>query len=144
MDMIGLAEPITIQPAASLDASERLRLMRDGIINNASVLISGIIGILLVPLMLKGLGAESYGLWVVATTMAAMLAVLDFGLYWSVTREVSSDLPGETQEDTRRFVETAGNAYALIGLAGALFLGTLGFPMSDILHLEPEIGRAHV
>ena len=138
MGMIGLAEPITIQPAASLDASERLRLMRDGIINNASVLLSGIIGILLVPLMLKGLGAESYGLWVVATTMAGMLAVLDFGLYWSVTREVSSDLPGETQEDTRRFVETAGNAYALIGLAGALFLGTLGFLMSGILHLEPE------
>ena len=45
------------------NVSERVRLMRDGIINYSGTFVVEAIGILLVPIRLTGLGREIYGLW---------------------------------------------------------------------------------
>lgn|ERR1039458_2138000 len=42
-----------------LVVDERVRLMRDGVLNNASLILSGLISIVIVPVMLKGLGPTS-------------------------------------------------------------------------------------
>lgn len=43
---------------SQLDASERTRLLRDGILNSWAFIASGVLGIVLVPVLLHGLGAE--------------------------------------------------------------------------------------
>lgn len=123
----------------TLDVTERTRLMRDGLINNVSLLISGIVGIVLVPLMLKGLGAGYYGLWVVAMTVAGLVGMFDFGLFATVVREVSSCQHGEMSEETCVFVEGAANGYLLLGLTEALLLGTLGFLLAGRLQLDSQV-----
>ncbi len=118
--------------------SERVRLMRDGMFTNSGAIVSALVGLLLVPFMLRGLGPESYGLWLAALTLANIIAVVDFGLGWSVTREVAAAWGDESRTQSARFVRAAGNFYAILGLVGAVLLGTLGAPLSQGLHLVGE------
>lgn len=115
--------------------SERLKLMGDGLVNNLTLLISGVLGIVLVPLMLKWLGPKSYGVWIVAMATAGMLGAADLGLYSTVVYEVSSNFGDAPDREASLFVEGAGNAYLLLGLIGALILGIVGYFVSDHLQI---------
>jgi hypothetical protein len=43
----------------ALGVEEGLRLMRDGVINYMGIFVSSLVGIVLVPIMVGGLGVES-------------------------------------------------------------------------------------
>lgn len=104
--------------------------------NNLAFPISALVGILVVPVMLKMLGQDSYGLWIVATSMSGIVAAFDFGLYWSVCRVVASDTNGRERENAE-FVNSAGNVYVLLGIAGCVILGGAGLFSESLLHLPP-------
>lgn len=112
--------------------------MRDGLINTAEPLVSRAVGLLLVPFLLKGLGAEAYGLWLAAAAVAALAATVDFGLEWSVTREVAAASSAPAREEAARFVAAAGGAFLLLGAAGAAATAVLGVPLSAGLHLGAQ------
>ena len=46
----------------TLDPSERVRLMKDGLVNCSEFLLAGILGVFMIPILLRGLGAQAYGL----------------------------------------------------------------------------------
>lgn len=119
------------------DSDERVRLMRDGVLNNASLLISGLVGIVLVPIMLRGLGVESYGLWIAALSVAGTVGLVDFGLGLSVTREVAASLSSTDGSEAGPFIRAAGTVFILIGIVGGIIIATLGLPLSSGLHLAP-------
>ncbi len=121
----------------ALAVDERVRLMRDGVFNNASVIVAGVIGIILVPIMLRGLGTESYGVWIAALSVVGVVGLFDFGLGLSVTREVAASLDRATRGETARYVKAARNAYFLVGVAGAILIAVLGLPLQGGLHLSP-------
>jgi O-antigen/teichoic acid export membrane protein len=127
--------PAPVLPAG-IDTTERLRLMRDGVVNYSGYVVSGVAGIILVPVLLRVLGSESYGLWLAALAVSGMFGGIDFGLYWSVTREISATLTSKIDEETSGFVASAGNLYLLLGLVGAGLIAGLGFPISGGLHLS--------
>src|SRR5271157_743 len=137
------AQPLALDSAGNADrelpdrlgSDERVRLMRDGMLNNASLLISGLIAIVLVPIMLKGLGVESYGLWIAAFSLAGTVGLFDFGLGMSVTREVAASLNRGEGRETAPFVKAAGTIFLLVGAAGGILIATLGLPLSSGLHL---------
>ena len=122
----------------ALDVDARVRLMRDGVINNAGLVVSGVVSLILVPFLLKGLGAEAYGLWIAALVLAGLMGVLDVGLGTSVIREVAATLSTEIRDETTRFVAATGNAYLVIGLVGALLIMILGVPLSAGMHLSAK------
>jgi O-antigen/teichoic acid export membrane protein len=133
--------PSSAQPApqaGGLDTKERVRLMRDGVVNYAGFVANGLAGIILVPVMLRCLGTESYGLWLAALATYGMLSSFDFGLHWSVTREISAALNAGPSENTTGFVLAAGNLYLLLGITGAVLIATLGLPISAGLHLSVQ------
>ncbi len=121
----------------ALHLTERVRLMRDGIIHYSGIVVSGLAAIFVVPVMVKGLGAESYGLWVAALSLSGVVSFVDFGLNSSISREVSGGLHGAERADTIRFVRAAGTAYLLIGLAGGSLIFALGWILRGDLHLSP-------
>ena len=123
-------------PIAGVDTKERIRLMRDGVVNYSGYVASGVAGIILVPVLLRVLGSESYGLWLAALAVSGMFGGVDFGLYWSVNKEISATLSTTLEEETAGFVVSAGNLYFLIGLIGAAVIVGLGFPISSGLHLS--------
>jgi O-antigen/teichoic acid export membrane protein len=121
-----------------LGAAGRLRLMRDGLVNNSSSVVSAVVGIVLVPIMLRGLGKESYGLWIAALAVLAVPAGFDFGLGAAVVREVAARR-GDQDQDAAIFVQSAGNAYLVYGMLGGLAIATLGLPLSRGLHLSRAV-----
>lgn len=128
-------------PHLPFDVQERLRLIRDSLINNSSFLVSGLVGIILVPLLLRGLGAELYGLWIAALAVASVVQVVDFGLGLSVAREVAAASSGLGRVAAARFVAAAGNAYLFLGLFGGLLLFLVGLPLSSGLQLSADSRR---
>jgi O-antigen/teichoic acid export membrane protein/SAM-dependent methyltransferase len=119
-----------------LNVDDRVRLMADGVFNSANILISGFIGFLLVPLMLRGLGVESYGIWIAALSLVGILGLFDFGLSITVTREVAASLDQPSKTHAANFVRAARNAFLLMGVVGAILIATLGVPLSRGLHLS--------
>jgi O-antigen/teichoic acid export membrane protein/SAM-dependent methyltransferase len=130
--------PAAAHSGAALDVDERIRLMRDGLINYTGPLFSRIVGILLVPFMLRHLGAEAYGLWIASISVAAMVGLLDFGLGWSVMREVAGS-GGNPDNATVRLVGAAANVYLVLGLAGAGIIAGAGFLLGGRMHLSPAM-----
>ena len=118
-------------------AAERLRLMRHAVVNNLAAPASAVIGILLVPVMLGALGQDNYSLWIIATSLAGIVAASDLGLYWGICRVVAADPEGR-EADHAAFVNSAGNIYAGIGLLGGMVLGLAGISAGRRLHLPPE------
>jgi O-antigen/teichoic acid export membrane protein len=104
------------------DLASRIRLVRESALNCAPAAISALTSLALVPIMLHRLGAESYGIWIACLTAANVATLADFGLGWSVTREVAcangaADGPGRR---TLEFVNAASGVFLALGLAGGL------------------------
>jgi O-antigen/teichoic acid export membrane protein len=122
----------------ALDVDARVRLMRDGMINNAGLVVSGVVSLILVPFLLKGLGAEAYGLWIAALVLSGLMGAFDVGLGTSLIREVAATLSTNIRDETTRFVAATGSAYVVIGLVGALLVMILGVPLSAGMHLSSQ------
>jgi len=110
--------------------------MRDSVLNNAGLILSGLISMALVPIMLKGLGADSYGIRIAALSVAGTVGFMDFGLGLSITREAAASLNREGVSKAAPFIRAAGAVFFLIGIIGGLLIATLGVPMSRGLHLS--------
>jgi O-antigen/teichoic acid export membrane protein len=139
--MSGERQPAAVAAEAPV-IGERMRLMRDAAVNNLAVPVSAVIGILLVPVMLRALGQDNYGLWIIATSISGIVIAVDFGLSWSITRAVATG-HGCDEGDTADFVGTALNVYLLMGVAGCLIIGVAGMLSGGYLHLPP-VGRRTV
>jgi O-antigen/teichoic acid export membrane protein/2-polyprenyl-3-methyl-5-hydroxy-6-metoxy-1,4-benzoquinol methylase len=123
-------------PLPSLNVDERVRLMGDGILNSFNILITGLIGFLLIPIMLRGLGIENYGVWIAALSLVGVVGLFDFGLALTVTREVGASLDEPLKTETAKFVRAARNTFFLVGVIGAIAIACLGLPLSRDLHLS--------
>jgi O-antigen/teichoic acid export membrane protein len=137
----GTVMPATDAPVAQqvgFDGDQRIRLMRDGIINFSGVAFPGLIGLLLVPIMLRALGAETYGVWIAALSLIGILEVLGLGLDWSITREVAAAAGAGDRTQLAPFVTTVAILYAAAGVIGGLIVATVGIPLSHALGM----GRA--
>ena len=102
--------------------SARIRLVRESALNCAPAAISAVASLALVPIMLHRMGAENYGIWIACLTAANVATLLDFGLGWSVTREVAAanGACGDSRRPPVEFVNGAGGAFVVMGLAGCL------------------------
>lgn len=121
----------------TVDLAERVRLMRDSLINNSVLFVSAPVGIILVPIMVRGLGAEGYGLWVAASSLGSMLWI-DFGIQVSSARIVAQDRVVELGDQMPRFVEAAWSADLALGFLVALLIGLFGLGLTQGLHLSAE------
>jgi O-antigen/teichoic acid export membrane protein len=110
---------------------ERSELMRQGLVNMLGPVFSGLTGIVLVPLMFRRLGAEVYGLWVIVMALVDRFTGFgDFGMSWSVIREIAGSVGGSTSEgEVERLVSAAANFYLVIAICGAGLIAAAGFPI---------------
>ncbi len=75
----------------AIDAPEKTRLMRDGTIHALGLVLSSVAGLILVPLMVHGLGAEAYGLWAAAMAGMSIFGAFDLGLRLIIVRDLAGD-----------------------------------------------------
>src|SRR5690554_2315750 len=72
---------------------------RNIIANFLSTLWTGIIGFLFIPLYVRYLGPESYGLVGLLITIQAWMTLLDMGLMQTLSREMARYDPSRNQAD---------------------------------------------
>jgi O-antigen/teichoic acid export membrane protein/2-polyprenyl-3-methyl-5-hydroxy-6-metoxy-1,4-benzoquinol methylase len=112
--------------------------MRDGVINASGFIATRLLGIFLVPIMLKGLGVEMYGLWLAASSLTVLFSSIDFGLGWGLVRVVSASYEDSSNRDADRFISCAAMAFVLLGTGGALLTAGSGLVLSGHFHLSSE------
>jgi O-antigen/teichoic acid export membrane protein len=120
---------------------ERERLIWHGITNYSGFLIAALCTVVLVPVMIHGLGRQAYGLWIAMESAAAMLARIDLGLTWTVTREVAAD-PSSTNETIPGVVSAAAGVYLIIGMVGWLCMAAVGGPAGRLMGASPVTSAA--
>jgi len=113
--------------------------MRDGLINNVGLLVSGLVSLVLVPILLAGLGGQAYGLWISAQVLDGILGSLDFGLGPTVTKEVAGSISTGLSEATIRLVRSAATAQLLLGAASGSVLVLFALPLGLGLKLPPNV-----
>lgn len=117
---------------------DHVYLVRNGILNFGPTAISAFCALVLIPLYVRRLGAEAYGLWIFVNVFSAFVGDLDFGLNVAVTREVARP-DGEDAAAKSRFVKAAGIAYIGIGIVGGLMTAALGLVASRFLGLSAPL-----
>jgi O-antigen/teichoic acid export membrane protein len=103
------------------------------IANCTGMIATAVVGLVMVPVMFHHLGGASYGLWIAMESVAALLARVDLGLSWALTREIAAETESGYTDQTRSFVYASGTVALLIGLTGAACMAALGGPLGAAL-----------
>jgi O-antigen/teichoic acid export membrane protein len=122
------------QPDTSaLLLDERIKLMHQGLMNMLAPVLSALVGLVLVPIMFKGLGAELYGLWLVVMNLVDSSGVYgDFGVSWSVMREIAAS-KGGADSAADQLVSAGANFYLLLAIGGAVIIAAAGLPIGHFM-----------
>lgn len=118
---------------SALGLERRIQLMQNSLVNNSGYLVAGVLGLVLLPIRIRGLGAESYGLWIVSLGVAGVPGIFGFGVNFSVKREVAA-WENSSSDALARLVVTAGYSYAALGIVGGLIVASLGQVFASRLH----------
>lgn len=119
----------------SIDSNEKIRLMRDGTIHSLGLVLSSIAGMLLVPIMVHGLGAEGYGLWIASVAAASLFGSLDLGLRLIIVR----DLSGELRQERAPVLRMMFWMHLALGVIAAVMVAMGGVFGASRLHLSPDM-----
>ena len=97
-----------------------------------SKIIAAIIGILFVPIYVKIIGVESYGLVAFYSTLAGSLAILDMGLSTAISRQVSilAAMPYKNKQ-TADLVFSVEIIYWAVALLAGLIVVVLALPIAQ-------------
>jgi O-antigen/teichoic acid export membrane protein len=119
------------------------RFLRNSISNYVNTGSMALVTVLLTPLLARGLGAEQYGIWAFAGSLALYLELFEFGFGAATVKYVAQHAATGNQPAIRRTIATSFWALCVPG-AAALVLGALvalAFP-SLFPDLTPSVAHA--
>jgi O-antigen/teichoic acid export membrane protein len=98
-----------------------MTIVRNALTNVAERIISAVLMLVAVPIQIRLLGMEAYGLLGFVASLQVLLSILDFGLAPTVIREVAADT-AEAREHSRALIQTFSGVYWSIALAAGTFV----------------------
>ncbi len=115
-------------------------LLRNSLWNLAGSALPSLVALATVPLMIKGVGLEGFGVVTLITSVIGYFGIFDVNLSAGSIKYLSEH---HARQDTRRFAETFwfGIAfYAVLGLAGgALLFGFAGVLLDHLFSVSPAL-----
>ena len=116
------------------------RLLQGAVFSVGSKLVVFLGGALSIPLTIRYLGKESFGIWTVTSTILSMLLVMDLGIANALTNFVSAAYAKDDREHASRYATTALFLVTLIavamGVAGWFVFPHINWP--ELFHLPPD------
>lgn len=112
-------------------------VLRNVVTNYLRYLLAGLIGFLVTPVLVHGLGDSGYGLWVTVFSLTGYFGLFDQGIRPSLVRYVARDRALDDREGLDRTLSTALALYTLVGVVtlGATLVVAAGF--ANVLRIEP-------
>jgi O-antigen/teichoic acid export membrane protein len=105
-----------------------------------------IVGLALLPIVVKSLGDELYGVWIIVGSIGGYYGLLDFGLSSAVARYVSKELGRNDSQKVNGYISSSiylftgiGVLVFLVSIIAAFFVDFLGVEVIDKLVLQKVI-----
>lgn len=116
--------------------SQFLKNSISGYLSSATTIV---IGLLLTPLLVTQLGHQVYGVWVLVTSLAIYLTLLDMGVADAVTRYVARARAVRDGDQVTAVVSTAFTVYLVGGLLSLVITSLLVFLLLPALNTPEEL-----
>jgi O-antigen/teichoic acid export membrane protein len=100
-----------------------------------------VVAIVTVPILLRGLGAELFGTWVLLQTFSAItgwISLADLGAGTATTRSVAHHAAAGDELATRRAIASGMALFAGMGVLSGLLLGTVGVLVLPTVFNTPD------
>ena len=99
-----------------------------------------LLSLVTIRIVVHGLGADAYGVFVIASLLLGYIAFLDLGLTPAVVRSMAIHRAISGGESLERIIRTAFGALIILGLLGGLILAALTpFAVTTLLHIPPGL-----
>ena len=122
-----------------VEISGRL-LARNALLNLIGQVVPFLIGLITIPLIIRGLGTERFGLLSLVWVVLGYFSIFDLGLGRATTKFVAEALGRGEEEQVPRLVWTAVTVQAVWGLLGAFILiGITPLLVDRILNIPPKL-----
>ncbi len=132
-----------LDPLRPTDANQRRRLIRSGAGLVAARLVGMAMSLLMIPIAVDTMSAETFGLWMTVASISSVVALFNLGIGSSLVSMIARNKGRSTE--LSKIVSTGFGIAGLGGLAAGLCFGSvlLAFDWSDDLGLdevsEPEL-----
>lgn len=104
-----------------------------------------IVGFLMMPFLIGALGEESYGVWVVVSSIAATFYLLDAGFSSAVTRFSAKYIHESKYKEANAIISTAVAIYSILGFVVLIVSFALAkFGVGEILEERGEVDLVQV
>jgi O-antigen/teichoic acid export membrane protein len=115
------------------------RLLKNSISGYLGSLTTMAIGLVLTPFMVRQLGHDGFGVWVLVTSLALYLALLDFGMGDAVMRYVAVARADRDESGVCGVVSTAFRIYLIAGLLSVLVAAGMAYVALPALDVPPDL-----
>lgn len=114
-----------------------VRVLRNVVTNYARFFLAGLIGFVLTPVLVHGLGDRDYGLWVMVFSLTGYFGLLDQGIRPSLVRYVARDHARGDDEGVSRTLSSALVLNGVIGVVALLVALAAAAALTRFLRIEP-------
>jgi len=114
-------------------------LLKNGFYNAVAGIVRIGLGILTIPVLIRLLGVEEYGLWTLASAMVVMVTLVEAGLSTATTVFVSQDLAKKDVDGLSQTLTVTFGAMSILAIFAAV---TLWVGADGIISLFPKLGQA--
>lgn len=123
--------------------SERAEsLAARGILANYAHLTAAFLSMMvLTPIIVQGLGAEAYGLWVVLGSLLSYFALFDFGLNTAIAKYTAEHLAKDQRSDLSELISTSLNIFLGIGVLIVIAVAILAPLVPDFFSVPQQLSK---
>jgi len=115
-----------------------VRVLRNVVTNYARFFLSGLIGFVLTPVLVHGLGDHGYGVWVMVFSLTGYFGLLDQGIRPSLVRYVSRDHARGDEAGLSHTLSSALLLNSALGVLALLITGAAAATFTRFLRIEPD------
>jgi len=113
----------------------RAEVFRNAAARYAGYLVSGVVSFLLFPYVIRHLGNDAYGVWVLVGSLTGYLGLMDLGVNITVVKYVAEYRARGDEAGLRRVVSDTFFLYGIIGVVSFLVATVLSFVAPRIFHI---------
>jgi Na+-driven multidrug efflux pump len=136
-----------VSPRAILLRDSRTRRLFQAVSSGAAARVfTGAISLLTLPLAVRYLGAERYGVWATVTTTAVWINLLDLGIANSLTNEISRAFAMGDKKAARRYFTNALALTSVFTASAGLLFACFGRQVnwSRLLNVSADVSLTEV
>lgn len=118
--------------------SNRQLFISNTVFNTGFKLVNQIIALFILPLFVKNLGADLYGIWVISGIVIGYLGIMDLGFSTGVMRYISKAYATNDYSKFNKIINTASVLFLFIGTIILLIIVLFHAHIVQLLKIRPE------